>query len=64
MEAGREREQPQVEERRYIPDIYRLPEGEYRPPHHMYDLNQHTLKYITHLPGDTTEDDRRMNQYA
>eukprot|EP00971_Amphidinium_carterae_P158843 3149467-Amphidinium_carterae.1 len=28
-----------------------------------YNLEEHTLKYITHLPGDTDDDARRMRQY-
>eukprot|EP00971_Amphidinium_carterae_P066411 1315106-Amphidinium_carterae.1 len=28
--------------------------------HQKYDLTKHTLEYITHLPGDTPEDARRM----
>eukprot|EP00971_Amphidinium_carterae_P211725 4201316-Amphidinium_carterae.1 len=28
-----------------------------------YDLQKNTLEYITHLPGDTEEDARRMRQY-
>eukprot|EP00971_Amphidinium_carterae_P084943 1680869-Amphidinium_carterae.1 len=31
--------------------------------HHQYNLEEHTLQYITHLPGDTEEDARRMRQY-
>eukprot|EP00971_Amphidinium_carterae_P026975 531938-Amphidinium_carterae.1 len=30
---------------------------------HQYNLEEHTLQYITHLPGDTDEDARRMRQY-
>eukprot|EP00971_Amphidinium_carterae_P152427 3020666-Amphidinium_carterae.1 len=29
---------------------------------HKYDLQKNTLEYITHLPGDTSEDARRMEQ--
>eukprot|EP00971_Amphidinium_carterae_P319439 6348653-Amphidinium_carterae.1 len=28
----------------------------------IYDLNEETLEYITHLPGDTAEDDNRLRQ--
>eukprot|EP00971_Amphidinium_carterae_P099057 1958875-Amphidinium_carterae.1 len=28
-----------------------------------YNLEKHTLQYITHIPGDTEEDARRMRQY-
>eukprot|EP00971_Amphidinium_carterae_P310124 6162442-Amphidinium_carterae.1 len=28
-----------------------------------YNLEEHTLQYITHLPGDTEEDATRMRQY-
>eukprot|EP00971_Amphidinium_carterae_P149859 2970917-Amphidinium_carterae.1 len=28
-----------------------------------FNLEKHTLKYITHLPGDTEDDARRMRQY-
>eukprot|EP00971_Amphidinium_carterae_P259799 5154647-Amphidinium_carterae.1 len=47
----------------YPPDTYRLPvehggdEGRNR-----YDLNEHTLQYLTHLPGDTESDDTRIEQ--
>eukprot|EP00971_Amphidinium_carterae_P148755 2949475-Amphidinium_carterae.1 len=27
---------------------------------HRYDLQKNTLEYITHLPGDTEDDARRM----
>eukprot|EP00971_Amphidinium_carterae_P210114 4168397-Amphidinium_carterae.1 len=69
MEAGSEREEPRIVE--YTPGIYRPPHDEEEDElrdglraHHLYDLNKHTLEYITHLPGDTAEDDRRMQQYA
>eukprot|EP00971_Amphidinium_carterae_P221855 4404420-Amphidinium_carterae.1 len=32
--------------------------------HHLYDLNEHDIKYITHLPGDTLDDDRGLQQSA
>eukprot|EP00971_Amphidinium_carterae_P243307 4831315-Amphidinium_carterae.1 len=47
----------------YAPDIYRLPaeqggdEGRNR-----YDLSEHTLQYLTHLPGDNSSDDTRIEQ--
>eukprot|EP00971_Amphidinium_carterae_P130111 2577533-Amphidinium_carterae.1 len=62
----REREQPQVgvhPERRYVPDIYRLPESEGGDEvRNIYDLSEHTLHYTTHLPGDTLDDDTRIEQ--
>eukprot|EP00971_Amphidinium_carterae_P283847 5635403-Amphidinium_carterae.1 len=30
----------------------------------VYDLNEQNLEYLTHLPGDTTEDDIRIKQIA
>eukprot|EP00971_Amphidinium_carterae_P151439 3002534-Amphidinium_carterae.1 len=61
-----EREQPQVgvhPERKYIPDIYRLPESEGGDEvRNIYDLSKHTLQYLTHLPGDTVDDDTRIEQ--
>eukprot|EP00971_Amphidinium_carterae_P013997 275769-Amphidinium_carterae.1 len=57
----REREQPQVGQ--YIPDIYRLPESEGGDEvRNVYDLSEHTLQYLTHLPGDTLDDDTRIEQ--
>eukprot|EP00971_Amphidinium_carterae_P014401 284443-Amphidinium_carterae.1 len=28
----------------------------------VYELNEQNIEYITHLPGDTTEDDIRLRQ--
>eukprot|EP00971_Amphidinium_carterae_P082933 1640714-Amphidinium_carterae.1 len=63
----RQREQPQVgvhpELGDYPPDIYRLPKSEGGDEErHRYDLSEHTLQYLTHLPGDTLDDDTRIEQ--
>eukprot|EP00971_Amphidinium_carterae_P277936 5517134-Amphidinium_carterae.1 len=28
----------------------------------VYDLNEHNIEYLTHLPGDTQDDDKRLRQ--
>eukprot|EP00971_Amphidinium_carterae_P276744 5492140-Amphidinium_carterae.1 len=30
----------------------------------VYDLNEHNIEYLTHLPGDTQDDDKRLQQIA
>eukprot|EP00971_Amphidinium_carterae_P098937 1956517-Amphidinium_carterae.1 len=62
-----EREQPQVgvhpELGKYKPDIYRLPKSEGGDEErNYYDLSEYTLQYLTHLPGDTLDDDARIEQ--
>eukprot|EP00971_Amphidinium_carterae_P039009 766975-Amphidinium_carterae.1 len=32
--------------------------------HHLYDLNEHNIEYLTHLPGDTLDDDKHLQQIA
>eukprot|EP00971_Amphidinium_carterae_P215901 4285535-Amphidinium_carterae.1 len=47
----------------YPSDIYRLPERDGGDDgRNYYDLSEHTLQYYTHLPGDTEEDDKRIEQ--
>eukprot|EP00971_Amphidinium_carterae_P143624 2845699-Amphidinium_carterae.1 len=44
-------------------DIHRLSEREGGDEvRNVYDLSEHTLQYLTHLPGDTESDDTRIEQ--
>eukprot|EP00971_Amphidinium_carterae_P017030 336019-Amphidinium_carterae.1 len=47
----------------YPPDIYRLLAEQGRDGERIrYDLSEHTLQHLTHLPGDTVSDDTRIEQ--